>query len=91
MVCHSRIQPTVDLVVAVFTAEESSHICESTQFRLVLFTGQPRFVTHSFQEEGTRRTLKGHNGKKQGWLGGRERGELGEKAVISREAMGKAR
>ena len=66
MVPHSWIQPTMDLEVAVFTAEESSHICEPTQFRLVLFTGQPRFVTHSFQGEGTRHTLKGHNEKKQG-------------------------
>lgn len=82
MVPHSWIQPTMDLVVAVFTAEESSHICEPTQFRLILFTGQAWFVTHSFQGEGTRRTLKGHNGKRQGWLDGRERGELGEKALL---------
>ena len=53
MVPHSWIQPTMDLVVAVFTAEESSHICEPTQFKLVLFKGQLWFFTHSFQGEGT--------------------------------------
>lgn len=53
MVPHSWIQPTMNLVVAVFTAEESSHICEPTQFKLVLFKGQLWFFTHSFQGEGT--------------------------------------
>lgn len=75
MVAHSWIQPTTDLVVAVFTAEQSSRICEPTQFKLVLFKGQLWLVTHSFQGEETHHTMKGHTGKNQGWLGGRETGE----------------
>ena len=83
MVAHSWIQPTTDLVVAVFTAEESSRICEPTQFKLVLFKGQLWLVTHSFQGEETHHTMKGHTGKNQGQSRGRRsRGKTGSRCFI---------